>query len=241
MGSFLNATAARWGTSRDNARRSRCWHCGVVLRWQNLIPVLSWVGQQGRCTSCYSRISVRYPVVELSTMIVFIVAGLTSATLTEIVFNIVVFSLMILILLIDFDQFIIPNQLSVPLALLSFAQLFISVVDLTPLYPSVWQLLAGPVLAIFFWLLWLVTGGRGMGFADGTLSLSIGWLLGLKLGITAVMVAFWVGTIVALGTMVYQRLTKQSSSLTLKSMVAFGPYLIVGFLLVYISKFSLFW
>lgn len=240
VGSFLNATAGRWGTSRQNARRSKCFDCGSELQAKNLIPLVSWLINKGRCYYCYSRVSFRYPLVELLTAILFVTAGIIASSIIQLGFIIVLFSMLIIIALIDYDQFIIPHELSVSLALLSFATLFISTFDLSTLQPDMWQVLAGPLLALFFWAIWAITRGRGMGFADGTLALSIGWLLGLWPGITAVFLSFWIGTIITVGIMLWQKHHNKTDALAMKSAVPFGPFLIVGFLIVYISNWSLF-
>ena len=79
-----------------------------------------------------------------------------------------------------------------------------------------------------------------MGFADGTLALSIGWLLGLWPGITAVFLSFWIGTVVTVTIMLWQKYRNKADGLVMKSAVPFGPFLIVGFLIVYITNWSLF-
>jgi len=240
IGSFLNATAGRWGTSRQNARRSKCWQCGLVLTWRQLVPLVSWLYQQGRCDKCFGNISFRYPLVELATAVLFVAGYLVTNSITELVFILTIFSLMIIIALIDIDQFIIPHELSVPLIALSFASLFISPLTLQVTSPDAWQLLAGPILAAFFWGLWLLTRGQGMGFADGTLALSIGWLLGISHGVFAAILSFWIGLLFSLVIILYSKLTTGNSSLGMKSQVPFGPYLVAGYLITFLSGFSLF-
>lgn len=240
IGSFLNATAGRWGTSRQNAKRSKCFQCGEKLTVVNLIPILSWLFQRGRCSSCFGSISARYPLIELMTAITFIGISVIAPSITWLVFYLVVASIMILISLIDFDQFIIPHELSVSLIVLAWAQLFISPTTLTSTQPTWWHFLAGPILATFFWGLWLITKGKGMGFADGTLALSIGWFLGLSMGITAVMSSFWIGTVISLLIITNAKLKNHSKTLSLKSAIPFGPYLVISFLLVLIFNLDLF-
>jgi len=243
MGSFLNATAGRWGSSRQNARRSKCFTCGEVLTWKDLFPIVSWVKNGGRCTSCYSAVSIRYPLVELVTSGLFVGIGLISQSYTQLVFLLVVACLMSLAALIDFDQFIIPHEISIPLALLSLASVFISPIDLSFIGPSMWQILSGPILASFFWGLWIITRGKGMGFADGTLSLSIGWLLGLSLGVASIVVSFWVGSIISVGLLLLQRQSAKNKSsenkpIDMKTAVPFGPYLVLGYFLTIFFQFN---
>lgn len=67
MGSFLNVVALRLASGQDYVRqRSACPHCGHQLGPLELIPLLSWTWQAGRCRSCRTKISARYPLTELS-------------------------------------------------------------------------------------------------------------------------------------------------------------------------------
>jgi leader peptidase (prepilin peptidase)/N-methyltransferase len=76
VGSFLNVVI--WRVPRGEsvvAPPSHCPSCGTNLRPHELIPVLSWIALRGRCLHCHSRISVRYPLVELATAGVFAVVA----------------------------------------------------------------------------------------------------------------------------------------------------------------------
>ena len=72
IGSFLNVTIYRHNTGRGFGGRSACMSCAKVLRPRELIPILSFLIQKGRCSNCKSRISVIYPLVEFLTGLVFV-------------------------------------------------------------------------------------------------------------------------------------------------------------------------
>ncbi len=73
VGSFLNVCIHRLPRKGSIVQpASSCPHCGYVLRWSDNIPVLSYAMLGGRCRSCKAGISVRYPIVELLTMVVFV-------------------------------------------------------------------------------------------------------------------------------------------------------------------------
>src|SRR5687767_4671924 len=72
IGSFLNVCSLRWPVDESVVRpRSRCPGCGTQVRWQDNIPVLSWLLLRGRCRTCGMRISAQYPLVELATALVW--------------------------------------------------------------------------------------------------------------------------------------------------------------------------
>ncbi len=70
IGSFLNVVVLRYGT-KPLGGRSRCLSCGKTLRWYELVPIVSFVLQKGRCRKCKTSISLQYPLVELITGLVF--------------------------------------------------------------------------------------------------------------------------------------------------------------------------
>jgi leader peptidase (prepilin peptidase)/N-methyltransferase len=76
VGSFLNVVL--WRVPRGESivtPGSHCTECGTPLRARELVPVVSWVMQRGRCRTCRARISARYPLVELATGLVFAVVA----------------------------------------------------------------------------------------------------------------------------------------------------------------------
>src|SRR3989338_2787376 len=72
VGSFTNVLALRTLSATSMGGRSRCPSCRKTLRWFELIPVLSYCVQRGRCRSCNSSISVQYPLIEVATAILFV-------------------------------------------------------------------------------------------------------------------------------------------------------------------------
>ena len=95
-----------------------------------------------------------------------------------------------------------------------------------------WQLAAGPILFLPFYLLWKVSDGRWIGLGDGKLAVGIGWLLGLSLGLSAIVYSFWIGAIFAILMIIIQKLSSQKE-LTLKTAIAFGPFMIIATLLAF--------
>jgi prepilin signal peptidase PulO-like enzyme (type II secretory pathway) len=93
--------------------------------------------------------------------------------------------------------------------------------------------MAGPIIALPFVLLWLVSKGTWMGLGDGKLSIGIGWLLGLNGGINAVILAFWIGAVVSLIWlfMTFKKFKPRTE-------IPFGPYLILGLYLVLLFKIT---
>jgi prepilin signal peptidase PulO-like enzyme (type II secretory pathway) len=86
-----------------------------------------------------------------------------------------------------------------------------------------WQYyMAGIAFFAFFAFFWSVSRGAWMGLGDAKLALGIGWLFGFSKGLSAIILSFWIGTLVLLPMVFFGR------SLSLKSKIAFGPFLVLG-------------
>ena len=113
-GSFLNAVIHRLprGISLLNPKRSFCPSCEKMIPWHENLPVLSWVLLSGRCSGCAMPIAIRYPLVELLTAGLYLLAwerfGLPMAPLFWIFL-----SLLVVATFIDFDHLIIPDEITV--------------------------------------------------------------------------------------------------------------------------------
>lgn len=218
FGSFLNVVGLRWDLSGGLSRfggRSKCPHCGKTLTWYELVPIVSFLILRGKCRDCKGSISYQYPFIEILTGLVFATVPLMF---------IPVFSIYIVILIYDIRYKIIPDTLVYTSIVLSF------LVTLLFGHPSGLDWLAGPILFLFFGSIWFFSGGRAMGFGDAKLGLSVGLLLGLAEGISAMVLAFWIGATFALIYMFLNKMNflKNSKSLTMKSEVPFAPFIILG-------------
>jgi leader peptidase (prepilin peptidase)/N-methyltransferase len=126
----------------------------------------------------------------------------------------------------DVKHKIIPDQFVYSFIALTFINMFVGGSSWFHI-PSFSALIAGPLLAVPFAFLWLISRGRWMGFGDAKLVLGIGWLLGVNGGVNAVILAFWIG---AVASVIWLFATYKSFKP--KTEIPFGPYLIIGMYLV---------
>ena len=232
VGSFLNVVGLRWD-NKNFGGRSKCPNCSTTLRWFNLIPILSFLFQRGKCGNCGAKISYQYPIVEILTGLIFV---------TVPVWMLPVFCIYIVILIYDFYYKIIPDPLVYSAIVLSFLY------SLFFIPYSLLDWLAGPTLFAFFASIWLLSRGRAMGFGDAKLGLSIGLLLGASQGFSAIILAFWIGASVSLLYIFLSKtglptgkagFLKNTKELTMKSEVPFAPAIIVGTWLALIFNLNL--
>lgn len=233
IGSFLNVVTFRLNTGRGVNGRSACMSCNTQLTWKELIPVVSFVAQRGSCKKCKSKISWQYPLIELLAGVMFILLFLTfppisaqTALLT--VIHMIAGCVLLVIAAYDARHKIIPDPLVFIFALLGLASLFVGGVTWWHV-PSIFDLIAGPLLALPFALIWLISKGMWMGLGDAKLAVGIGWFLGIASGINAVVLAFWIAAAVSVIWLLatYGKLKPRTE-------VPFGPYLILGMYIVLI-------
>ncbi len=248
IGSFLNVVIFRSHSGATFLGRSMCFSCGKTLRWHDLVPIFSFAALRGKCRFCLSKISWQYAAVEILTSALFVlffwkVGGVAALQNTasfsyfaNLVFLFTLGSLLVVIAGYDIKHKIIPDAFAYSFAALAF----LGLIFFPTLAPTPLDFFAGPLLALPFAFLWYVSGGRWMGLGDAKLALGIGWFLGLKAGIVAVILAFWIGAIFGLALVAIGKLSATpffSSILrrriTMKSEIPFAPFLIVGLLIVF--------
>ncbi len=245
IGSFLNVVIYRLGTSRKIVNsRSVCFSCSKKLYWYELIPIFSFMIQKGRCRGCASRISHQYPAVELLTGLVFLILAYhflpvfsPAIYIWQLVYFMFLFSLLIVISFYDLRHKIIPDHLVYTFIFFSFLLSFLdfSGFSLQFVWPDIWQIFAGPLLALPFFIIWLMSHGRLMGFGDIKLMLGIGWMLGIYSAIASLMIAFWLGAIVGIYLLIIAKY-----KVSMKTEVPFAPFLVLGAFIAFIYEISLF-
>ena len=166
VGSFLNTCIYRLprGLSVNEPRRSFCPSCKQQIPWQQNLPLLSWLFLRGRCANCGSRIAFRYLAVELISALLFLAVWL--AFPWEIALSYWIFvSLLIVATFIDFEHFIIPDEVTLGGTVAGILASF--VVPALMMQESRWPALLISVFsaALGYALLWIVleAGKRAFG------------------------------------------------------------------------------
>lgn len=113
FGSFASLLSHRLATKEPIAiARSKCTKCGVCLTMRNLIPLFSWLFQRGKCTQCGHKISVRYPLIELSFVVSFLTVYFAlgmQINLKMILFCFIAGTLIVMSV-VDLEHYFIPDS-----------------------------------------------------------------------------------------------------------------------------------
>ncbi|WP_312790514.1 prepilin peptidase [Diaphorobacter nitroreducens] len=201
--------------------RSRCPSCGHAIRWYENIPVLSYLALRGRCAGCGTRISPRYPLVELATGALFYACALrwgwSLSTAAWCGFS----AALVTLACIDWDTTLLPDDITLPLLWAGLLAAVLRWIEVQPVdavigaaagYLSLWSV---------YWGFKLATGKEGMGYGDFKLFAALGAWFGWQALVPIILLASVIGAIVGIAM-------KLASTLREGKYVPFGPFLVGG-------------
>ncbi len=263
LGSFILVIADRFNTGLKFFKgRSFCFSCNTQLKRADLVPIFSFLFLKGRCRYCQSKIPVDVFITEVVMGILTVLVALKLGIFDNfqsfdtlrtsfIIFNFqsifqfliltAIFGIILLISVYDLRHFIIPDSFLI--AFFAFSLLYNWI-----LASSFWLLLihfiSGVIVALPFLFLFFISKGRWLGFGDVKYIFVIGLFLGLANGVSAVILAFWIGAVFSLGLLALKKvkinLPMFRSGLTIKSEIPFGPFLSLGILLAFLFNLDIF-
>jgi len=234
FGSFLNALEWRLFEKKSLMTRSECPKCHKMIKWYDNIPIFSFLFLKGKCRECQAKISWQYPIVELVvgllfTFVFFYYSILASFSLVSIIRDCLVVFVLTFIFVYDAKHMEVSDAVTLGGSLLFFLfSLFLGADWLD-------MLLGGLIGAGFFLLQFIISKGKWVGGGDIRIGLLMGILLGWKLTILALWIAYVIGGIFSIILV----LGKKKG---LKTEVAFGTYLTVAtFLAMFFGSQILEW
>ncbi len=217
FGSFLNVVAYRLPRGESLAfPGSHCPTCDTPIKTYDNVPVLSWFVLRGKCRSCKTSISARYPVVEAVTCLLLVAVVLAKGADEDAWLGIAFVLLLVPVTLIDLDHRIIPNKLMLIGTVVSIAIVLLTQPD------SLTEHLIAAAGAGGFLLIAALAYPAGMGMGDVKLAGVMGLFLGRAVG-PAMFVALITGSVV--GALIIARKGAKEGR---KTAIPFGPYLAFG-------------
>ena len=232
-GSFANVCIYRLPMDKGVVSgRSFCPKCKKLITWKDNIPIISFLLLNGKCRNCKKKISTQYLIIELITIIYFLVIYyLFSISITTLLF-IILGLFFIIIFFIDLKHYIIPNILTFSLMVIGFVKSFDP--NLNPIFPSFINSLIGGIFG--YLIIWSIIyfykqlrNKEGMGLGDAKLISAIGFWFGW----ISIPFVIFLSSIIAL-LFVIPSLLKKSKKLS--SQIPFGPYIIIGTLIYLIFE-----
>ena len=259
LGSFICVIADRYNTGLSFLKgRSFCFSCNTKLQTKDLFPLFSYLFLKGRCRYCGIKIPREALFVEIIMGIVSILVALKIGILGnnfqfsifnfQIIFNFLIlsfiFAVILLISIYDLRHFIIPDSFLVTFFVLSF--LYLSIFPSFNFSFFFSSLLSVLLLPLPFLALFLISRGTWFGFGDVKYIAVIGFFLGFAKGLSAVILAFWIGAIFSLLALSLKYMNTHinlpyfNNNLTIKSEISFGPFLSLGIIISFLFNADLF-
>lgn len=237
IGSFLNVVLFRMTTEKRFWNgRSECMSCHHTLAWYELIPVLSYLIQRGRCRQCHKSLSLQYPLVEFITACLFAlyiyltipdimsIYNLTWLQILEIIIILTLITQLIIVFVYDFQHQLIPTIQLRAIQILGLIYFGLEYYN-TRIIPD--SLITALACTLITWFLYFITKKQGIGWGDIELFLGLGLFIPLMWAIPFFFGSFIIGTIWGVSLMIINH------NSSLKQKIAFGPSIILSFLIIF--------
>ena len=225
MGSFFNVIGHRLSKNESAIKpRSHCEFCGHILAWYELIPIISFLIQGGKCRKCRAKLSWWYPLIEIITGLFFMGCYLYYGFTYDLLLALIISSVLIITCISDFNYLVILDEVLVVSSLAALVVIFLK----EGFNGLIISLLSG-LLMFFFMLMVKIVGDKAfkresLGGGDIKLSLFIGLVLGYKLSFINLVLA----SFLALPVAFYYLIKLKDRE------VPFGPFLIISTFIIYI-------
>jgi len=222
FGSFFNVVGIRTADGESIIKpRSHCPKCGHQLTAMELIPVLSYFLQGGRCKNCQSPIAIKYPLFELLTACLFTISPMLVGWSKELLFALLLISLVMIVTISDLYKMLIPNRVLLfffPVTLV--ARLFM------PTSPW-WDTYAGTIAGFLLLLIIAIVSKGGMGGGD----IKLFAVLGLFVGVKGIFLTFILASLFGAIAGAILLLLKKTNR---KEPIPFGPFIGIAVLISYV-------
>ena len=228
-------------TSPLSKDRSQCLHCSYVLKWYDLLPLVSWISLGGKCRNCRKPIGYLEPLIELGVALFFVISFLCwpytlSNPIDSIRFIIWLIAGVAFAILFVYDLkwFLLPDKVTFVLIGLGIITSILTVIGSSDKGTAVGSI-AGSVLILsgLYFVLNKISKGKWIGFGDVKLGLGLALLLAdVRLAFIAIFAANLIGTLIVLPPMIAGKLKRTAH-------VPFGPLLILGTVVAQLAGLSL--
>lgn len=226
VGSFLNVLILRLPEKEDVVfDSSHCPNCGRILQFYELVPIVSWLAQGGRCRGCLKPISKQYPIVEAANGFLWLVMFLKLGVSLDTLLCSLVASILLAISVIDIRTLEIPAELNWAIFGLGlFRALFVDRGNFEEHFLGLF-VLTMPLIVVL-----VITDGQGFGGGDVKLMGTAGLFLGWQFVLFAFVIGSFAGSIIHKARMHFQGVSNQ---------LALGPYLAFGIVLTMLFGYEM--
>ncbi len=227
FGSFFNVVGLRLPKSETIVKgRSHCTSCNHKLKFYELIPLISFIIQKGKCNYCKEKISTIYPLIELVTGIMFAVAFYSFGLSLELLIALSIISLTSIIIVSDLTYLIISDEVLIVISLILITVQFFLIGPFDTLFYVLNGLLMFAIMYLFMLLGNKLFKKESLGGGDIKLMFVVGLILHPLLALFTIFLA----SLFALPFAVLLLKTNDDH------VIPFGPFICLGLLLIYFTK-----
>lgn len=218
IGSFLNVCIYRIPREESIVYPpSSCTSCKNTIKWYDLVPIISYLFLKGKCRYCDEKVSIRYPIIEFTTGILFLITFIKYGISLEFIKYIVFISILVVIGIIDLDTTDVYFSTTLTGIISSIMFLGIYVYLSMPVSGYIYGgIIGGGLLSAII----LITKG-GMGWGDAEICLVCGLFLGWKLTIIMLFLSFIIGSVIGVTLILLGKKTR-------KDYIPFGPSIVMA-------------
>jgi len=199
---------------------SHCPNCNSTIKAIDNIPLLSYFLLKGKCRKCGEKISIRYPIVEFLTGVIYLLIFLVYGRSLQTLIYTLLSSALIIIAFIDLDEQIIPDEISLPGIVIGFVLSFI--VPYISYFNSILGTIVGGGIIFLIALVGLaIFKKEAMGGGDVKLSAMIGAFIGWKYIMISLFIGFFIGAIAGI-LLILLKIRNRDD------LVPFGPFIVLG-------------
>ena len=231
FGSFYNVVAFRVSNKESIIKpKSHCPKCNHILKFYELIPILSFLIQKGKCRCCNEKISLFYPLMEMFSGILFAVSFYSYGFSYELLMALALSSMFIIIIVTDLNYYIIPDEINIAFAIIIF---IINILIHNSILEALKYGLFGLIMFLFMYILMIIGNFLFKQESLGGGDIKLLFVLGMTAPVILSFLGLTLGAFLALPVSIYLYLKHKDKVLP------FGPFLVAGFLIIYLLKIDI--
>lgn len=254
IGSFACVIVDRLYLKSFLRGRSNCDHCNRELHWYEMIPILSYLFLGGRCRKCQTPIGAEKFYLELFGGILailvyklylieyFILPLNMSSILTGVLFSLLfifLFVIFAVIIFYDLRHKLVPASFAYILVIVGIAFEVYRAINYVSIYGSLntffyLDLFSGFLIAAPFYLIYLFSGKRAVGYGDILIYFAVGYLAGFIFGISIFFISIWLGAIVSI--FLVSLFPKKYNR---RTQIPFAPFILIATIIVMLMQIDI--
>lgn len=230
LGSFYNVVAYRITKGESIVSPpSHCPNCNHRLKYYELIPIISYILQRGKCLECKSKISIFYPISEILCGLLFVISYLSFGMSLELIIAITFISMLIIIILSDYYYMVIEDSVLIFFGiLLLIEKLFIYDIK-TVLVSLLWGILSFVMMYLLKLFGDFLFKKESLGGGDIKLMFIVGFIIGFDMSI----ITLFLSAFLALPISIFILHSKKDHA------IPYGPFLALAAMIIYFTHLNL--